>query len=129
DARAGDHRDLRLLRLRLRRRGDRRGARALRARGRPARAPQPARLARALLALLTAQRTLEPERRRPPRGAGEPADGAFRKRRGDRRLAELRLVDATLIDQIEAAGYARELPQPLPLPIALRPAPARRAAG
>ena len=39
------------------------------------------------------------------------------------------LVDATLIDQIEAAGYARELTQPLPLPIALRLAPARRAAG
>jgi thiamine biosynthesis lipoprotein len=38
------------------------------------------------------------------------------------------LVDATLIDDIESAGYTGELPQPLPLPTALRLAPARRPA-
>jgi FAD:protein FMN transferase len=38
------------------------------------------------------------------------------------------LVDATLIDQIESAGYAGELRHPLPLATALRLAPPRRAA-
>jgi FAD:protein FMN transferase len=38
------------------------------------------------------------------------------------------LVDATLIDQIEAAGYEGELRDPLPLRMALRLAPPRRAA-
>jgi FAD:protein FMN transferase len=38
------------------------------------------------------------------------------------------LVDATLIDQIESAGYAGELRQPLPLQMALRLAPPRRPA-
>jgi thiamine biosynthesis lipoprotein len=37
------------------------------------------------------------------------------------------LVDATLIDQIEAAGYEGELRDPLPLRTALRLAPPRRA--
>lgn len=38
------------------------------------------------------------------------------------------LVDATLIDQIETAGYAEDLSDPLPLAIALRLAPARKPA-
>lgn len=38
------------------------------------------------------------------------------------------LVDATLIDQIESAGYAGELRHPLPLPIALALAPPRKPA-
>ncbi len=38
------------------------------------------------------------------------------------------LVDATLIDQIEAAGYSGELRDQLPLPTALRLAPPRRPA-
>jgi thiamine biosynthesis lipoprotein len=38
------------------------------------------------------------------------------------------LVDATLIDQIESAGYAGEPRHPLPLPVALRLAPPRRPA-
>src|SRR5205085_10060541 len=38
------------------------------------------------------------------------------------------LVDSTLVDQIEAAGYATGLTHPLPLRLALRLAPARRAA-
>jgi thiamine biosynthesis lipoprotein len=38
------------------------------------------------------------------------------------------LVDATLIDQIEAAGYADELAAPLPLDTALRLAPERKPA-
>jgi FAD:protein FMN transferase len=39
------------------------------------------------------------------------------------------LVDATLIDQIETAGYARDLRHPLPLATALELAPPRRPAG
>jgi thiamine biosynthesis lipoprotein len=39
------------------------------------------------------------------------------------------LIDATLIDQIESAGYARDLRRPLPLALALKLAPARRPAG
>jgi thiamine biosynthesis lipoprotein len=38
------------------------------------------------------------------------------------------LVDATLVDQIERAGYTGDLHHPLPLTTALRLAPARRAA-
>ncbi|HEV7585928.1 MAG TPA: FAD:protein FMN transferase [Solirubrobacteraceae bacterium] len=38
------------------------------------------------------------------------------------------LVDATMLDQIERAGYAADLPTPLPLAAALKLAPARRAA-
>lgn len=38
------------------------------------------------------------------------------------------LVDATLIDQIESAGYAEDLSNPLPLAIALRLAPPRKPA-
>jgi thiamine biosynthesis lipoprotein len=39
------------------------------------------------------------------------------------------LVDGTLLDQIEAAGYVRDLRRPLPLAMALGRAPARRPAG
>jgi FAD:protein FMN transferase len=39
------------------------------------------------------------------------------------------LVDATLLGDIERAGYSGELPAPLPLPAALARAPARRPAG
>ncbi len=39
------------------------------------------------------------------------------------------LVDATLIDRIESAGYRHDLPAPVPLEQALSIAPARRAAG
>jgi len=39
------------------------------------------------------------------------------------------LVDATLLEQIESAGYAEDLPRPLALAAALRLAPARRPAG
>lgn len=48
-----------------------------------------------------------------------------------RHAAELTggLVDATLLGQIEASGYADALPPALPLPLALGLAPARRAAG
>jgi thiamine biosynthesis lipoprotein len=38
------------------------------------------------------------------------------------------LVDATLVGEIERAGYTRDIGVPLPLPIALRLAPARRPA-
>jgi thiamine biosynthesis lipoprotein len=39
------------------------------------------------------------------------------------------LVDATLIEEIESAGYARDLPHPLPVELALELAPARKRAG
>jgi thiamine biosynthesis lipoprotein len=39
------------------------------------------------------------------------------------------LVDATLLDEVQTAGYGAELGAPLPLPLALRLAPPRRAAG
>src|SRR3954470_13216502 len=39
------------------------------------------------------------------------------------------LVDATLLGEIEAAGYRTDLGAPLPLALALRLAPARRPAG
>jgi FAD:protein FMN transferase len=39
------------------------------------------------------------------------------------------LVDGTLLDQIEAAGYVRDLRHPVPLAMALGLAPARRPAG
>ncbi|MHB8242954.1 MAG: FAD:protein FMN transferase [Solirubrobacteraceae bacterium] len=38
------------------------------------------------------------------------------------------LVDATLIDEIESAGYRNDLPHPLPLQMALKLAPQRRSA-
>jgi len=38
------------------------------------------------------------------------------------------LIDATLVDQIESAGYQSDLSQPLPLALALRLAPPRRPA-
>jgi thiamine biosynthesis lipoprotein len=38
------------------------------------------------------------------------------------------LVDGTLVGEIEAAGYRTDLRRPVPLPLALRLAPARRAA-
>jgi thiamine biosynthesis lipoprotein len=38
------------------------------------------------------------------------------------------LVDGTLLREIQAAGYRRDLGRPLPLPLALRLAPRRRAA-
>jgi thiamine biosynthesis lipoprotein len=38
------------------------------------------------------------------------------------------LVDGTLLREIETAGYRRDLSRPLPLPLALRLAPRRRAA-
>ena len=38
------------------------------------------------------------------------------------------LVDGTLVAELEAAGYRRDLRRPVPLPLALRLAPARRAA-
>jgi thiamine biosynthesis lipoprotein len=38
------------------------------------------------------------------------------------------LVDATLVGELERAGYTRDIGVPLPLPIALRLAPARRPA-
>src|SRR4029079_7255245 len=39
------------------------------------------------------------------------------------------LVDGTLAGEIEAAGYRSDLGAPVPLPLALRLAPARRPAG